>query len=127
MKHEIKKQKNAADNTGDKSSITPREIENEKDICSEFNHNRTQKFSEIGIKITGEEIASEKRVFKKNNLIRPTNRKTQMLFCQEKRNWTKEDWKSFFSDETMIVIRNACKIQIWEKSDIKSCSTFDLL
>ena len=50
MKHEIKKQKTAADNTGDKSSITPREIKKEKDICSEFNHNRTQKFSEIGIR-----------------------------------------------------------------------------
>ena len=48
MKHEIKKQKTAADNTGDKSSITPREIE--KDICSEFNHNLTQKFSEIRIR-----------------------------------------------------------------------------
>ena len=33
MKHEIKKQKTAADNTGDKSSITPREIEKEKDIA----------------------------------------------------------------------------------------------
>ena len=50
MKHEIKKQKTAADNTEDKSSITPREIEKEKDICSEFNHNRTQKFSEIVIR-----------------------------------------------------------------------------
>ena len=51
MKHEIKKQKTAVDNTRDKSSITPREIEKEKDICSEFiNHNRTQKFSEIGIR-----------------------------------------------------------------------------
>ena len=76
MKHEIKKQKTAADNTGDKSSITPREIEKEKDICSKFNHNRTQKFSEIGIKITGEEVGPEKRVLKKNNLIRPANRKT---------------------------------------------------
>ena len=45
MKHGIKKRKA----TGNKSSITPREIEKEKDICSEFNHNRTQKFSEIGI------------------------------------------------------------------------------
>ena len=42
MKHEIKKQKTAADNAGDKSSITRREIEKEKDICSEFNHKRTQ-------------------------------------------------------------------------------------
>ena len=50
MKHEIKKQKTVAENTGGKSSITPREIEKKKDICSEFNHNRTQKFSEIGIK-----------------------------------------------------------------------------
>ena len=50
MKHRIEKQKTAADNTGDKSSITPREIEREKDICSEFNHSRTQKFSEIGIR-----------------------------------------------------------------------------
>ena len=116
MKHGIKKQKTTVDNTGDKSSITPREIEKEKDICSEFNHNRTQKFSEI--EITGEEMSLEKRVFKKNNLIRSGNRKTQMLFCQEKRNWTKEDWKKLFSsDETMVVIKNACKIQIWGKSD----------
>ena len=50
MKPEMKKQKTVVDNTGDKSSITPREIEKEKDICSEFNHNRTQKFSDIGIK-----------------------------------------------------------------------------
>ena len=82
MKHEIKKQKTAADNTGDKSSITPREIEKKKDICSDFNHNRTQKFSEIGIR----NYPSEKRVFKKNNLIRPAKRKTRMLFCQEKKN-----------------------------------------
>ena len=54
----------------------------------------------------------EKWIFKKNNLIR----KTRMLFCQEKRNWTKEDRKKlFFSDETMAVIKNACKIQIWGK------------
>ena len=86
MKHEIKKQKTAADNTGGKSSITPREIEKEKDICSEFNHNRTQKFSEIGIRNYWEEMGSEKRVLKKNNLIRPANRRTRVLFCQEKRN-----------------------------------------
>ena len=37
-------------------------------------------------------------------------------FCQEKRNWTKEDCKKLFSsDETMVVIQSACKIQIWEK------------
>ena len=73
-------------------------------------------FLRLELEITGEEIGSEKRAFKKNNLIRPTNRKTRMLFCQEKRNWTKEDWKTLFSsDETMVVIKNACKIQIWEK------------
>ena len=36
--------------------------------------------------ISGDEMGSEKRVFKKNNLIRPANRKTRMLFSQEKRN-----------------------------------------
>ena len=46
----MKREKTSADNTGDKSSITPREIEKEKGICSEFDHNRTQKFSEIGIR-----------------------------------------------------------------------------
>ena len=51
MKNENKKHKTASDNTGDKSSITPREIE------------------------------------------------------------------IFFSDETMVVIKNAYKIQIWGKSD----------
>ena len=65
-------------------------------------------------------MGSEKRVFKKNNLIKPANRKTRMLICQEKRNWTKEDRKKLFSsDETMVVIKNACKIQIWRKSDKK--------
>ena len=59
-------------------------------------------------------------VLKKNNLIRPANRKTRMLFCQEKRNRTKEDWKNlFFLDETMVVIKHACKMQIWGKSDKK--------
>ena len=82
----------------------------------------------LELEITGEEMASEKRVFKKNNLIRPANRRTRMLFCQEKRNWTKEDWKKFFfSDETMAVIKNACKIQTWGKSGKKTCSTFDSL
>ena len=72
------------------------------------------------LEITGEVTGLEKRVFKKNNLIRPVNRKTRMLFCQEKRNWTKEDWKKLLSsDETMVVKKNACKIQIWGKSDKK--------
>ena len=38
-------------------------------------------FLRLELEITGEEMASEKRVFKKNNLIRPANRKTLMLFC----------------------------------------------
>ena len=43
-----------------------------------------------------------------------------MLFCQEKRNWTKEIWKKLFSsDETMVVIKNGRKIQIYGKSDKK--------
>ena len=73
-------------------------------------------FLRLELEIIGEEIISEKKVFKKNNLIRPANRKIQMLLYQEKRNWTKEDWKKlFFSDETMVVIKNACKIQICGK------------
>ena len=116
MKHEIKKQKTASDNTIGKSSITPREIEKEKDICLEFNHNRTQKFSEIRIRNYWRRNGFRKKVLKKNSLIRPANRKTRTLFCQEKRNWTKEDWKKLFSsDETMVVIKNGGKIQTWEK------------
>ena len=73
-------------------------------------------FLRLELEITGVEMGLEKRVFKKNNLISPANRKTRMLFCQEKRNWTKEHWKKLFSsDETMVVIKDACKIQIWEK------------
>ena len=61
-------------------------------------------FLKMELEITGQEMGSEKRVLRKNNLIKPANRKTRMLFYQEKRNWTKEDWKRlFFSDETMVV------------------------
>ena len=68
---------------------------------------KLRNFLRLESEITGEEMASEKRVFKKNNLIRPANRKTRMLFCQKKRSWTKEDWKKlFFSDETMVLIKN---------------------
>ena len=38
-------------------------------------------FLRLELEITGEEMGSEKRIFKKNNLIRPSNRKTRMLFC----------------------------------------------
>ena len=81
---------------------------------------KPRNFLRLELEITGEEMGLEKRMFKKNNLISPANIKTRMLFCQEKRNWTKEDWKKLFSsDETMIVIKNACKVQIWGKSDKK--------
>ena len=53
----------------------------------------------LELEITGEVTGLEKRVFKKNNLIRPANRKTRMLFCLEKRNWTKEDWKKLLSSD----------------------------
>ena len=53
-------------------------------------------FLRLQLEITGEEMGSEKRVLKKNNLIRPVNRRTRMLFCQEKRNWSKKDWKGLF-------------------------------
>ena len=77
-------------------------------------------FLKLELKITGEEMGSEKRVIKKNNLFRPANRKTRMFFCQGKRNWTKEDLKKLLSsDETMVVIKNGGKIQKWGKSDKK--------
>ena len=61
--------------------ILPREIEKEKEICSEFNHKEPRNFLRLELEMTGEEMSLEKRVFKKNNLIRPGNRKTRMLFC----------------------------------------------
>ena len=48
-------------------------------------------FLRLELEINGEEMGLEKRAFKKNNLIIPADTKTRMLFCQEKRNWTKED------------------------------------
>ena len=70
-------------------------------------------FLRLELEVTGEEMGPEKRVLKKINLIRPANRKTRTLFCQEKRNSTKEDWKKLFSsNEAMVVIKNGRKIQI---------------
>ena len=39
-------------------------------------------FLRLELEITGEEMGLEKRVFEKNNFIRPANRKTQMLFVK---------------------------------------------
>ena len=60
MKHGIKKHNTATDNTGDKSSITPREIEKEKDICSEFTITKPRNFLRLELEITGEEMGLEK-------------------------------------------------------------------
>ena len=86
MKHEIKKQKTAADNTGDKSSITPLKSKMKRTFAQSLTITELRNFLRLELDITGEELGSEKRVFKKNNLIRPANRKTRMLFCQETRN-----------------------------------------
>ena len=84
-------------------------------------------FLRLELEITGEEMGPEKRVLKKNNLIRPANRKTRMLFCQEKRNSTKEHWKKLFSsDEAMVVIKMVVRFRYGEKVT-KTCSTFDFL
>ena len=47
-------------------------------------------FLRLELEITGEEMGLEKTIFKNNNLIRPANKKTRMLFCQKKTG------KSFF-------------------------------
>ena len=89
-----------------------------KTIAQSLTITEPRNFLRLELEITGEEMGLEKMVFKKNNLIRPANSKIRMLFCQEKRNWTKEDWKKLFSlDETMVVVNNSCNIQIWGKSD----------
>ena len=53
-------------------------------------------FLRLELEITGEEIASEKRVFKKNNLIRPANRKTRMLFVKRREIGQKKTGKVAF-------------------------------
>ena len=53
-------------------------------------------FLRLELEITGEEIGLEKRVFKKNNLIRPANRKTRMLFVKRREIGQKKTGKSCF-------------------------------
>ena len=67
------------------------ESKRKKTFAQSLTITELRNFLRLELEITGEEMASEKRVFKKNNLIRPSNRNTRMLFYQEKRNWTKED------------------------------------
>ena len=89
-----------------------------KKLCSEFNHSRTQKFSQTSIRSYLRRTGFRRRMLKKNILIRPANRKKRLNFCKEKRDWTIEDWKNVvFSDETMVVIGNDRKIHIWRSSD----------
>ena len=103
-----------------KTNLLLRLAKSKRKFAQSLTITELRNFLRLELEITGEEMGLEKRVLKKNNLIRPANRKARMLFCQEKRNWTKEDWKKLFSsDEAMVVVKNACKIQIWGKSDKK--------
>ena len=112
MKPEIKKQKTAADNL----LLRLVKSKRKRTFAQSLTITELKNFLRLELEITGEEMSPVKRVLKKNNLIRPANRKTRMLFCEEKRNWTKEDWKKLFSsDEAMVVIKNGRKIQIWGK------------
>ena len=53
-------------------------------------------FLRLELEIIGEEMGSEKRVFKKNNLIKPANRKTQMFFVKRREIGQKKTGKSCF-------------------------------
>ena len=86
MKHEIKKQKTAADNTGDNLLLHLMKSKRKRTFAQSLTITELRNFLRLELNITGEEMGSEKRVLKKNNLIRRTNRKTRMLFCHEKRN-----------------------------------------
>ena len=46
-------------------------------------------FMRLELEITGEEMGPEKRVLKKNNFIRPANRKTRMLFLSREEKFDK--------------------------------------
>ena len=117
MKHEIKKQKTTRTILEVNFLLSFVKSKRKRAFAQSLTITELRNFLRLELEITGEEMGSEKRVLKKNNLIRPANRRIRMLFCQEKRNWTKEDWKRlfFFSDEIMVVIKNGGKIQTWGK------------
>ena len=81
MKHGIKKQKTAADNTGDKSSINLAKSKRKRTFAQSLTITEPRNFLRLELEITGEVMGLEKWIFKKNNLIRPANRKIRMLFC----------------------------------------------
>ena len=114
MKHGIKKQITRQTILETNLLLRLTKSKRKRTFAQSLTISEPRNFLRLKLEITGEEMGLEKRVFEKNNFIRPANRKTQMLFCQANRNWTKEDWKTLFSsDETMVVLKNACKIQIW--------------
>ena len=53
-------------------------------------------FLKLELKITGEEMGSEKSVLKKNNLIRPANRKHECFFVKRRETGQKKTGKSCF-------------------------------
>ena len=116
MKHGIKKQKTAPETN---LLLRLSKSKRKRKFAQSLTITEPRNFLRLELEITGEEMRLEIRVFnRKNNLIRPANRKTRMLFCQEKRNWINHKRrleKLFSSVETMVVIKNACKIQIWGK------------
>ena len=101
MKHEIRSRKPRRTILETNLLLSLVKSKRKRTFAQSLTITELRNFLRLELEITGEEMASEKRVFKKNNLIRPAKRKTRMLFCQEKKNWTKEDWKKLsFSDET---------------------------
>ena len=111
MKHGIKKQKPRRTILETNLLLRLVKSKRKRTFAQSLTITELRNLLRLELEIAGQEIGSEKRVFKKNNLIRPANRKTLMLFCQEKRNWTKEDRKKLFSsDETMLV-----RFRYWKK------------
>ena len=81
MKHGIKKQKTAAYNIGTNLLLHLAKSKRKRTFAQSLAITEPRNFLRLELEITGEEMGSEKRVFKKNNLIRSANRKTRMLFC----------------------------------------------
>ena len=78
MKHEIKKQETAAVKLETNLLLVLRLVKSKRKrtFAQSLTITELRNFLRLELEITGEEMGSEKRVFKKNNLIRPANGQT---------------------------------------------------
>ncbi len=84
--------------------------------ATRYNQGMQNIISERTTRWTLKQMGYSSRRLHRGPLLSAKNRKRRLQFAQAHQNWTIEDWKNAWSDESWFLLRHSdCRVRIWRK------------